>query len=64
MNDRSAEITELMEDVEYFLSDAPETPSFGGPQARFAAASAGGSAEVTVAEITVSASVQGVFETE
>ena len=26
MNDRSAEITELMEDVESFLSDAPETP--------------------------------------
>lgn len=46
------------------ISDAPETPSFGGPQARFAAASAGGSAEVTVAEITVSALVQGVFETE
>lgn len=46
------------------ISDAPDTPSFGGPQARFAAASAGGSAEVTVAEITVSASVQGVFETE
>ena len=46
------------------ISDAPETPSFGGPQARFAAASAGGSAEVTVAEITVSASVQGVFESE
>lgn len=46
------------------ISDAPETSSFGGPQARFAAASAGGSAEVTVAEITVSASVQGVFETE
>ena len=27
MNDRSAEITELMEDVESFLSDAPETPT-------------------------------------
>jgi len=26
VNDRSAEITELMEDVESFLSDAPETP--------------------------------------
>lgn len=49
---------------EVSISDAPDAPSFGGPQARFAAASAGGSAEVTVAEITVSASVQGVFETE
>lgn len=27
MNDRAAEITELMEDVESFLSDAPETPT-------------------------------------
>lgn len=27
MNGRSAEITELMEDVESFLSDAPETPT-------------------------------------
>ena len=27
MNDRSAEITELMEDVESFLSDAPKTPT-------------------------------------
>ena len=27
MNDRSAEITELMEDVESFLTDAPETPT-------------------------------------
>lgn len=27
MNDRSAEITELMEDVESFLSDTPETPT-------------------------------------
>ena len=27
MNDRSAEITELMENVESFLSDAPETPT-------------------------------------
>ena len=27
MNDRSAEITEMMEDVESFLSDAPETPT-------------------------------------
>ena len=27
MNDRSAEINELMEDVESFLSDAPETPT-------------------------------------
>ena len=27
MNDRSAEITELMEDVESFLSDAPVTPT-------------------------------------
>lgn len=27
MNDRSAEISELMEDVESFLSDAPETPT-------------------------------------
>ena len=26
MNDRAAEITDLMEDVESFLSDAPETP--------------------------------------
>lgn len=27
MNDRATEITELMEDVESFLSDAPETPT-------------------------------------
>ena len=27
MNDRAAEINELMEDVESFLSDAPETPT-------------------------------------
>ena len=27
MNDRAAEITDLMEDVESFLSDAPETPT-------------------------------------
>ena len=27
MNDRASEITELMEDVESFLSDAPETPT-------------------------------------
>ena len=27
MNDRTSEITELMEDVESFLSDAPETPT-------------------------------------
>ncbi len=44
------------------ISDAPA--SFGGAQARFAAASVGGEAQVTVAEITVSASVEGVFESE
>ena len=43
------------------ISDAPGGFA-GGVQARFAADSAGGGAEVTVAEITVSASVQGDFQ--
>ena len=43
------------------ILDAPG--GYGGPaQARFSAASNGGGAEVTVAEITVSATVQCVFE--
>ena len=46
------------------ISDTPGAVSFGGPQARFASAAMGGPAEVTVAEIAVSASVQGVFESE
>jgi uncharacterized protein YggE len=45
------------------ISDAPT--SFGGPQARFAvAAMDSAAAEVTVAEITVSATVQGEFASE
>lgn len=43
------------------ISDAP--PGFGGAQARFAASGAN-DPEVTIAEITVSASVKGEFTTE
>lgn len=53
----------LGEKIVRVVSISDSSGGYGGPmQARFSADSAGGSAEVTVAEITVSATVQGVFE--
>lgn len=47
------------------ISDSPKSFEYGGATMRAASAGfSGESAEVTVAEITVSASVQGVFESE
>ena len=47
------------------ISDSPQGNGYGGPMMRSVAADyASGGAEVSVAEITVSASVQGVFESE
>lgn len=53
----------LGERIVRVVSISDSSGGYGGPmQARFSSDSVGGNAEVTVAEITVSASVQGVFE--
>jgi hypothetical protein len=46
------------------ISDGVQAPGFGGPRMLAAAAYSAEGAEVSIAEITVSASVAGVFETE
>ena len=53
----------LGEKIVRVVSISDSSGGYGGPvQARFASDSAGAGPEVTVAEITVSATVQGVFE--